>query len=87
MLDPTNVEKWRHWHSGRLLPWENPMLTVYGEDWWDAAKDIDSGWDASRHEYVKKICELWGLRQRKHKSVSDASSLRGRFPADLHLPV
>ena len=59
------------------------MLEVYGEQWWDAAIKLDSGWEASSKDYVNKLCESWQLRQRK---VKPPYMPIARQPADLQLP-
>ena len=60
--DPYNEDNWRHRRTGQFSEWSSMYAMVFGDEWCDfAIKSSAQEWRAQEHNFVVKVCSLWGL--------------------------
>ena len=62
-IDPSNQSGWRHSKSGPQSHWEQVLAKVHGESWWDAPLADPSAWRSARHDFVRRVCEMFGMQR------------------------
>eukprot|EP00973_Karenia_brevis_P071447 9925890-Karenia_brevis.AAC.1 len=65
--DPENKTGWRHASSGNQSHWEQPLVSVYGDAWWDAPALSSILWRSTKSDFVQKLCATWSLDAPEHK--------------------